>query len=371
MNEDASSRPTDRQRARVRLLVLVLAVMLAAVVTALAITRGPSTSVPFESITWSTDPGAALPSGRSEAAAAIVDDKLYVFGGYTAWNPRTTSTDAWALDPSANAWTSVAPLPSPVTHVGTAVEGTDILLAGGYPNPCTTCNPHQEQGGTTEVWRYDTVADAYFPMPGLPEPRGSGALVLVGNELHFIGGSGVADPTVPMSERTDEEEHWMLELDDLERGWQSRAPLPQPRSHFGAAALDDTIYVIGGQTGFEKGSITFDDVWAWNHPSNPGDTWTDLAPIEPLLGSGLSHHSQSTLVVGGQIVVLGGEFGHGRDHFTNMTWVYDPHADSWRTTTPLPEARQSAVGGVLSDLLYVTSGGPEFQSDTFRGIPNR
>jgi len=59
----------------------------------------------------------------------VADGKLYVFGGYinTTFNPA----DQTCMTRSTIR-ARITDLPKPLSHVGTAVDGKDIYLAGGY-----------------------------------------------------------------------------------------------------------------------------------------------------------------------------------------------------------------------------------------------
>jgi hypothetical protein len=89
-----------------------------------------SASPSFRNIKWSTV--APSPIARSEAQSAVVNGKLYLFGGYinTTYTP-TRRADVY--NPTNNTWTRIKDLPKGLTHSGTAVSGKNIYLAGGYP----------------------------------------------------------------------------------------------------------------------------------------------------------------------------------------------------------------------------------------------
>ena len=278
---------------------------------------------------------APLPVPRSEHMGAVVNGKLYVFGGYvdTTFKP-TRRSDAY--DPATDTWTRVADLPVGSTHAGTVVDGTSVYFAGGYPETATF-----QTYATTAVWRYDTVANAFTAMPPLPAGRGGGALALLGRELHYFGGSDAA--------RDDAADHWALNLDDLPGGWVARAPLPLARNHVGGVSLNGKIYAVGGQQGQNDASVFRDEVDVYDPASN---AWTAAAPLP---APARSHITNSTIVWGGQILTFGGERA-GHNVLTNIS-CYDPAQNLWATPFNLPAGRLSGVCDLLPDGRVIYAGG--------------
>ena len=72
---------------------------------------------------------APSPVARHGGASAVVNQKIYVFGGYRSnFIPQT---DSHVYDPATNAWSAIAPMPDAVTHAQAAVIGTRVYLGGG------------------------------------------------------------------------------------------------------------------------------------------------------------------------------------------------------------------------------------------------
>ncbi|MBC8120264.1 MAG: FG-GAP repeat protein [Gemmatimonadaceae bacterium] len=307
------------------------------------IAGSPIPLVGFTKLGWSTR--APSPVTRSEAQGAVVADLLYVFGGYSngVFVPISRSD---VYDPSTNAWNRIADLPEPLTHTGVTVDGRDIYFAGGYVG--------NANGGQTfatkSVWKYNVDSDSWTTMPPLPLARGSGALVLLGRDLHFFGGADV--------NRVDRGDHWVLSLGGS-TGWVAAAPLPNPRSHMGYAALGGKIFAVGGQYDVDEDLTSLSIVHVWN-PAVP-DTWTRVADLP----APRSHISSSTFVMDERIVIAGGEEAH-RESVRDVS-AYDPWSNTWTALTPLPGARYSGVAGTVGAQVFHTTG--SMTSTTYRGIP--
>jgi N-acetylneuraminic acid mutarotase len=289
-------------------------------------------AAPGTTITWREV--APVSVGRSEGMGAVVNGKLYIFGGYvdTTFKP-TRRSDVY--DIATNRWSQIADLPFGSSHVGTTVVGTSIYFAGGYPATATN-----QTFSTDAVWRYDTTTNTFSDMPKLPAPRGGAALVALGRTLHFFGGSDRF--------RTDAAQHWALDLDNLAAGWVARAPLPVATNHVAGAVVDGTIYAIGGQQKQDAAAIQRADVQLYDPAT---DTWTARAPLP----SARSHITSSTFVRDGRIISIGGLLLGNRP--TNIADQYDPATNTWRSLTNLPRNRLSGVADVLADGRIVFSTG--------------
>jgi len=293
---------------------------------------------------------ADAPLARFEGQSAVVGGKLYVFGGYTDGSVMPKSFEVDVYDPASDTWERLPDMLRPITHAGTTAHGTNIYLAGGVVG---SEDPDQLEkiDATTEVWRFDTENLDWSEMTPLPEPRGAGALVVLGDTLHFFGGTG--------EDRYQEVwDHWQLDLDDPGE-WVSRAPIPNPRNHLAGVVAGGVIYAIGGQHGHNETLETQDSVQAYDPDF---DGWYDVAPLP----TGLGHISNSTFALEDKIVIVGGETS-GYGVFTDEVLVYDPASDAWSNATPLPTAENSLVGGVIGGDIFI-AGGSERSARTLKGV---
>jgi N-acetylneuraminic acid mutarotase len=306
-----------------------------------AISLVPASPAPA-AITWV--PAAPEPIVRYEAAGAAVNNKLYVFGGFDNTrpfpiDPITATTRSDMFDPASNTWSRIRDLPEPTTHMGEAVVGTTVWLAGGLVG--------NEPGvATNHVWEYDTLTNTYAPGPPLPAPRGAGTLALLGDQLHFFGGLQV---------RTiDQPEHWVLNLDNP-KGWLPTAPIPDPRNHLASAVVDGRIYGIGGQHHWDESTTNDPEVDAYDPSTN---TWTRVANLP--VGHG--HIAASTLVLNGHILTLGGA-ANGVEAVSDV-FSYNPQLNLWSRLTPLPQPRRSPVAQLVGNEIVLTGGDPGTISGT-------
>ncbi|MEO7960215.1 MAG: DNRLRE domain-containing protein [Ginsengibacter sp.] len=314
----------------------------------------------FSTISWTT--GTSQPYTVSEAQGRVVNDKLYSFGGFDSRKSTFTPTKrSYVFDPALNTWTSIADLPftpvgtnfGGVTHAGITTDGNDIYLAGGYTS--NTAGTGQIFG-TKQVWKYNVLQDNYTSLPDLPVAIASGQLEYLGGKLHYIGGTNSAR-TVDLST------HYVLDLNNLNAGWQTKAPLPNGRNHAGSAVYNGKIYFVGGQHGQDSKLVTQKEMDVYDAIT---DTWTRVADIPVPAGTnGRGHISSGVTVMGNRILVLGGETVHQTS--ISMVSAYSPATDTWENLTPLPQNRFSGVAGNIGGIVYYTGG--SYSKTTFKGTP--
>jgi N-acetylneuraminic acid mutarotase len=95
------------------------------------------------------------------AAAAVVGDELFLFGGANPTNGITNTAEAYAFSPATKRWRKLKSCP--LAARGSAAVALDehrIYLAGGYGGT--------PEGFLTVAFLYDTRADSYSPATAIP-----------------------------------------------------------------------------------------------------------------------------------------------------------------------------------------------------------
>lgn len=283
--------------------------------------------------------GAVSPIDHYEGSGAVVGSEVLVFGGYYDDLFRATAT-AHAYDLATNSWRSLADVPELITHAPAVVDGNSVWLLGGYVGD-------SPGGATASVWIYDVATDLWRPGPPLPERRGAGAAAVVGRELHYFGGT---DRTQDTEDDIDRPDHWVLDL-DLPVAWTSRAPLPNPRNHLGAATLEGKVYAVGGQLRDHRSDDNQDDVHVYDPAT---DAWAQVANLP----RGRGHLMWSTIAIDGHLVAAGGLVGApvSAPATSSAVTAYDPADDVWFNLAPLPATRKSPVFAEVGDRIVLTQG---------------
>lgn len=297
---------------------------------------------------------------RFEAVGGAAGSKLYQFSGfYTCCSSILATTQCDAYDPATDIWISLPRIPQAVTHCG-QVADTDnannqiFWLAGGFlgnhPGPTTN-----------QVWKYSITNKTWAAGPPLPAPRAAGALVKVGRELHYFGGT---IRTNNGSTWTDYGTHWAFDLDNgtawraTTSGGQLLAPMPNPRNHMGGVALNGKLYAIGGQHQGQQSSGPQNEVDVYDPATN---TWTQVAPLPRPIG----HVTANVFVRNARVVVVSGLTSNSVP-IANVI-EYDPSTNTWSEIPPLPSGRQSPVSGLVGNQIVATCGfnGRSLQAQTW------
>ena len=306
-------------RALVRLaIVTALGVLLALGVYSVFFLGGPA---PRDARNWELL--ALLPTARGETAAAAVDGKLYVAGGYTGLT-FAVSDQVDVYDLASNSWTTVAPLPAPRNHAAAAsLDGRFYVSGGGGPT-----------GNTPEanIWALDPASEAWTELASMPEGRYAHRMVALEGRLFVVGGQGETIRVMIYDPATDT--------------WSTGAEMPVPRNHLAAVAVDGRVWAIGGRV---SGRIV-DRVDVYDPAS---DSWT----AGPALPEATSAASEG--VLGTVIVISGGEEPGENGRVVDDHWQLDTSAGAdaaWRPLSPPPLAVHGAQGAVLNGRFMIAGG---------------
>lgn len=278
---------------------------------------------------------APSPFKRVESPTVVVNEKLYLFGGFTEDLQASTQVDVY--DPATDMWSRKKDMPAGLTHLNPAIDGQAIWFAGGFkgkhPGPVTN-----------EVWKYDVAADSWTVETPLPEPRAGGGLAIVGRQLHYFGG-------YKADRDTNAGEHWSVPLDGG-TGWKREADLPDPRGHVSSAVIDGKMYALGGDHGHDKTQI---DVSSCHRFDPATSKWTEIASLP----DGRSHFESSTIIHRGRILIVGGRCNSSQPPRGVMDDLleYDPQTDKWQVVGMMPEKLLAPSAEIISGKIVVTGGG--------------
>jgi N-acetylneuraminic acid mutarotase len=300
----------------------------------------------FTKISWAN--GASCPLALSESESALVNGNIYVFGGFDY--PIGPITQSRIYEQATNKWFNIASLPQKLTHVGVAQIGSTIYFAGGYVGTPNEVG-YGQTFGTVNCYMYSANTNRFSAMTNLPIPRSGGALVEVGNTLHYFGGFNIQG-------RTDSNLHYILDLSNPKAQWQLGKAMPLSRNHMAYVNYYNKVYLIAGQTGTDAGLVTKSDVQIYDPTTN---SWSKGANMP----HAVSHISNATFIVGDRILVLGGETANGIQ--TNTVYAYKPATNSWQQLSNLPAARLSGVARMINNKIVFTTGGND--SNTWVGTP--
>lgn len=297
---------------------LVAAALLAACATDAPTSDAPTSSVPGPSASSSTVAVAApLPEPRTEVSGVAWRGGIVVGGGLLADRRPSARIDLY--DPNRDAWQRLPDMPRALHHHGFAVVDDELWVVGGFET-------HGEQWVPTDrAWRLADPDAEWQQAPSLTVPRGGLAVVGTDDGVWAIGGVG-ADGTHRSTERlvdgawvagpdlAETREHLaaaargdeIVVIAGRDGGMETNrvstefvtaeAARPGPdlavaRGGTAAATVDGTVCVAGGET--PDGTVAevecLDD-----------DTWTTVARLFE------SRHGLAVVALDGHLHVIGG-----------------------------------------------------------------
>jgi N-acetylneuraminic acid mutarotase len=259
---------------------------------------GSSSAVPrnevYDPATNSWRELAPMPIARDHLGLALVNGKIYTFGGFTKSVHENAGTDVFEYDPATNTWRARAPLPRPLGSVGAAVIDGKIHVFGGRGLDKVTTTTHVI---------YDPATDTWKNAAPMSKGRDHMATVVVEGKIHIIGGRF----TSPV-DRTDMHEIY----DPATDTWSTAAPLKTPRSAVAAALYHGMIVVDGGE--YPPENKTWTENEAYDLKSK---TWFTLAPM-PQTGS----HGFGATVIGPSLYFVGGSTLPGGSGLTDRLLMF-------------------------------------------------
>ena len=178
---------------------------------------------------WDVRP--SLPMPIHHAAAAVVDDRLYVIGGYTGGRLRWSALDTvWEWTEQRGTWEKRTPMPTPRGALAAvALAGRIHVLGGSADDPL---NAHEI---------YDTATNRWTIVNPMPTARDHLAAVAFHERVWALGGR----------ESFLGEQYANVEVyDPATESWRTGPPLPRGRGGLAAAALPNGILVFGGESLF-------------------------------------------------------------------------------------------------------------------------
>ena len=298
---------------------------------------------------------APFPEPAEEVLGIGANGKVYVFAGLdevTPTEPRQIPKGlVYEYDPARDAWTKKKPMPVPAHHPALVELNGKIYVFGGFKAP------EVKKFGWVPInnsWEYDPAQDTWKALKAMPSTRGSAAAAVVNGKIYVMGGGGPAygstDPVL-VPDGSNRSLSANEEYDPETDSWRERAPLPTPRNHTAAAAVNGKIYVIGGRIGapFIGTSRNTDIVETYEVAA---DRWSVGAAFMPTARSG---HAAG--VYNGRIFVAGGEQRDRRlvGGYLSME-AYDPATNAWTVLPSMTWPRGGFAGAIAGNRFYMMGG---------------
>jgi hypothetical protein len=286
-----------------------------------------------------------LPERRTEVSVATDGSYLYLAGGFgppdgpeRATAPRTL----WRYDPQADRWDALTQLPQGVHHTAFVYHGGRLFVLGGFRE--TSFEP------VGNVRIFDLRSGRWSEGAPMPTPRGAMGFTVLEGRIHLLGGNAAGPHAVHDHEggriADDRSVNTHEAYDPATDTWRRLAPMPTPRNHLGAAALNGRIHAVVGRVNGDF-ELTTHEIY---DPAT--DAWS-TGPAVPTGRSGVA-----TLAHDGFVYVFGGETFADPARTFDDAERYDPRNRRWETLPRMPTARHGLGAAALGTSIYVISGGP-------------
>jgi len=275
---------------------------------------------------------APMPTARARLAVVATDSGIFAIGG-VAGGQVTGAVEQYL--PAEDRWVSHPPKPTPAANIGAVSLGGRIYVPGG----------HDAQGRVLSALEiYDPTAQEWTQGPPLPAPRSAYALAEVGGRIYLFGGwdgRRYVDTVFEFAPDTGT--------------WTTRTPMPQALGFQAVAALAGKVFLIGGYDGTREFATCYE--YAPSLEGTATQPWSSCAALSVPRGGA------AAAAVGNSIYVVGG----GWKGFVAYNERYEPQSDTWvRFPTPTIgqwrnlglaafETRLYAIGGWSGEALNTNS----------------
>lgn len=240
----------------------------------------------------------------TEAAAAVIGDDIYVFGGRGFGDYNIYQDNISRYDVPTNTWSLVNADPGKnrTEAAGFYFDGT-IYIGGGHDS-----EPLQD------FWAYNIDDDSWTQRANLPSPHTQRACVELNGKGYFIGGYG---KSVPISGPDPEANYVanLLEYDPVANTFTEKAPYPAKRGGMIAMVHNGKIYAGGGN------SATGNPVNSFYMYDPQSNTWTAKASM-PFAQANLAHFVLEDI---GYVVTHSPTPLVAKYDFATDTWTTESH----------------------------------------------
>jgi N-acetylneuraminic acid mutarotase len=225
----------------------------------------------YDSMANAWEAMAPMSTARYDSAAAAVDGKLYVMGGYDDDGNALSSVERYDL--AKNAWEAVAPMSTARYDPAAAVVDGKLYVMGGYG----------DGNAISSVERYDLANNAWEAVAPISMARNDSAAAVVDGKLYVMGGYDDDGNALSSVER----------YNPANNAWEAVAPMSTARYDPAAAVVDGKLYVMGG---YDDGNA-LSSVERYDLANN---AWEAVAPMS------MARYDSAAAVVGGKLYVMGG-----------------------------------------------------------------
>ena len=186
-----------------------------------------------------------IPVMVTSFGAAVVDGSLYMYGGHMGdahlYSNESQAHTLYRLDLDGKSeWEAVVEGPG-LQGLAMVAHGGKLYRLGGFRAKNVDGEEHDlwSQAG---VACFDPKSGEWTDMPSMPEPRSSFDAAVLDDSIYVVGGWSMQGP----DESTWSRNVYQMNLSKEKPKWESISPPPFVRRALSVAAFDGKIFVMGG-----------------------------------------------------------------------------------------------------------------------------
>ncbi len=280
----------------------------------------------------------SMNTARNGAASCVIDNKIYVFGGYTYTAGVTVTASVEIYNTENNEWSVAKNMDQAKATTCSDMINNKVYLMGGW------AKINNEWQALNTNLEYDYETDSYFEKQSTPLNIGFGASCIHDSLIYTFGG---------MSQESNDNlvKSWIY--NPYTDTWDSICDMKF--RHLGPAqVINNKIYVIGGpEQSVNNGQVT-GTITGKVEMYDPGtDSWEEKAEIPHPVSDFIS------VVHNGKILVFGGDtgaWGPYNSTGSNLIQEYDPAENKWYKKHGMPFKRAAMTGQKVGKHVYIIGG---------------
>ncbi len=272
---------------------------------------------------------ADLPEERLHSSSAVVDGKIFVFGGSSEKSYSNKNT--YMYDPHKNEWSSKADMPRERTDSAAVAIGEKVYIIGGA---------YQDSTNTIDIYdaELDTWAEAPINIPYLAVTKGDISASVVNDKIYILA-----------TNKSPNQEHNFYSYDTKTDKWQQLKMFPQQFTGMSMSeVINNKIYATGGERTVSNHKNA--QVYEYSIETNQWvQTKSQLKFYQ--LGAAFTTYQ-------GKLFMAGGQYDDDRSSLISpYTQYYDVMSNSVKKSiSKLPEARVGSSAVTLDGTIYIIGG---------------
>ena len=272
------------------------------------------------------------PVARHENSFVECEGKFYLLGGR-----GIKPVDIY--DPSNNTWSKGAAPPVEIHHFQ-AVSYRGRVIAGG-----AMTGPYPDEKPLPNFYVYEPEYDLWTLGPEIPEDRrrGSSGVVVIEDKMYMI--AGIIDG------HNGDHVKWTDAYDFVEREWSVLPDAPRPRDHFHAVLVDDKIYAFAGRNTSKNSNQVFDlTIAPIDYFDLNTNTWHTLEKELHIPRAGAS-----VALFKNEIFIIGGESMFQKEAH-NEVEIWSLKLEKWMPINYINRGRHGTQAIVYRNAIYLMAG---------------